>query len=210
MAANARLAMDVRFPIAVGPDGSFDLANLPPATYSFTCTLPSSAVGRGWWLRSAIIDGKDILDEPYALDPSAAFNQSVTVPTVVLTLTDRQSSLSGAFQDAAGRGTSAITVILFPTNPAWRGEMSRRVRVQRPGTDGKYSFVDLPPGDYVLAAVTDMEPGAWQHPDFLSSLVVGGVPVTITEGEEKTQDLRIGGAPLPGPKPRLRVSGASG
>jgi hypothetical protein len=193
-AANARLAMDVQFPITVGPDGSFDLPNLPPATYSFTCTLPSSApeVRRGWWLRSATVDGKDILDEPYTLDPSATFDQSVTVPTVVLTLTDRHSSLSGAFQDATGRATSAITVLVFPTNPAWWGETSRRVRVQRPGTDGKYSFVDLPPGDYVLAAVTDMEPDAWRDPAFLRSLLVGGVQVTIGEGEQKTQDLRIG------------------
>jgi len=194
-AANARLAMDVRFPIEVGPDGAFDLANLPSATYSFTCTLPSSAPERGaggaadqrrgWWLRSATIDGKDILDEPYTLDPSAA------VPTVVLTLTDRHS-LSGAFQDATGRATSAVTVLVFPTNPAWWGETSRRVRVQRPGTDGKYSFVDLPAGDYVLAAVTDMEPDAWRDPAFLRALVVGGVPVTIGEGEQKTQDLKIG------------------
>ncbi len=193
-AANAKLAVDIRFPIAVGPDGAIDLANLPPATYSFTCTMPSSApdAARGWWLRSATIDGKDILDEPYTLDPSAA------VPTVVLTLTDRHSSLSGAFQDATGRATSALTVLVFPTNPAWWGETSRRVRVERPGTDGKYSFVDLPPGDYVLAAVTDMEPDAWRDPAFLRSLVVGGVQVTIGEGEQKTQDLRIGRATISG------------
>jgi hypothetical protein len=206
-AANAKLAMDVNFPITVGADGSFDLANLPPATYSFTCTLPSSAAERGagvpadqrrgWWLRSAIIDGKDILDEPYTLDPSATFNQSVTVPTVVLTLTDRHSSLSGVFQDATGRATSDVTVLVFSTNPAWWGETSRRVRVQRPGTDGKYSFVDLPPGDYVLAAVTDIEPDAWRDPAFLRSLVVSGVRVTIGEGEQKTQDLRIGRATKP-------------
>lgn len=188
-AANATLAMDVRFPIAVGADGTFDLANLPPATYTFTCTLPPSApdVGRSWWLRSAIIDGKDILDEPYTLDPSAP------VPTVVLTLTDRHPSLSGTFQDATGRATSDVTVLVFPTNPAWWGAASRRVRVQRPGTDGKYSFVDLPPGDYVLAAVTDMEPVAWKDPALLRSLAVGGVKVTIGEGEQKVQDLKIGG-----------------
>lgn len=185
-AANAKLLMDVQFPIVVGADGTFDLANLPPATYSFTCTLPSSAPARGWWLRSAMIDGNDILDDPYTLDPSAP------APTVVLTLTDRHSSLSGVFQDASGRATSEITVIVFPANPAWWGETSRRVRVQRPGTDGKYAFADLPPGDYVLAAVTDMEPDAWKDPALLRSLVASGVKVTIGEGEQKTQDLKIG------------------
>jgi len=87
-------------------------------------------------------------NEPYTLDPSAP------VPTVVLTLTDRHSSLSGAFQDATGRATSDITVVVLPGNPAWWGETSRRVRVQRPGTNGKCSFFDLPPGDYVIVAVT--------------------------------------------------------
>jgi len=119
------------------------------------------------------------------------------VPTVVLTLTDRHSSLSGAFQDATGRATSDVTVLVFSANPAWWSATSRRVRVQRPGTDGKYSFADLPPGDYVLAAVTDMEPDPWRDPAFLRSLVVGGVRVTIGEGEQKTQDLRIGRATRP-------------
>jgi hypothetical protein len=37
-----------------------------------------------------------------------------------------------------------------------------------------------------------MEPDAWRDPAFLRSLVAGGVQVTIGEGEQKTQDLRIG------------------
>jgi len=60
----------------------------------------------------------------------------------------------------------------------------------------RHSFVDLPPGIYVLAAVTDMEPDAWRDPAFLRSLIVGGVPVSIGEGERKTQDLKIGRATI--------------
>ena len=48
----------------------------------------------------------------------------------------------------------------------------------------------------MLAAVIDMEPDAWRDSAFLRSLVVGGVPVTIGEGEQKTQDLRIGRATI--------------
>ena len=37
---------------------------------------------------------------------------------------------------------------------------SRRIGTSRPATDGRYSFRSLPPGDYVLAVVTDLEQGA--------------------------------------------------
>ena len=43
-----------------------------------------------------------------------------------------------------------------------------------------------------------MEPDAWKDPAFLRSLIAGGVQVTISEGEQKTQDLRIGRATTKG------------
>ena len=46
-------------------------------------------------------------------------------------------------------------------------------------------------GDYLLVALTDVEPNEWQKPEFLAEIAPGGVKVTIGEGEKKVQDLRI-------------------
>jgi hypothetical protein len=54
-------------------------------------------------------------------------------------------------------------------------------------------FHGLPPGDYFLAALTDVEPGDWQDASFLAQLVAASVRVTIAEGGQTVQDLRIGG-----------------
>jgi hypothetical protein len=71
--------------------------------------------------------------------------------------------------------------------------MSRRIQSVRPSTDGKYIVRNLPPGDYLLTAVTDIEPGEWYDPSLLEQLVRGAVKVTIADGEKKTQDLRLAG-----------------
>jgi hypothetical protein len=63
----------------------------------------------------------------------------------------------------------------------------------RPGTDGRFTVRNLPPGDYLMAAVTDVEPGAWFDPDFLQQLRGASARVTLSEGDKKTQDLRLGG-----------------
>ena len=69
--------------------------------------------------------------------------------------------------------------------------LSRRVRQTRPATDGRFSIRGLPSGDYFLATVTDVEPGEWFDPAFLSQLVPAAVKVTVRDGEQTIQNLRI-------------------
>jgi hypothetical protein len=54
-------------------------------------------------------------------------------------------------------------------------------------------FADLPPGAYLIAALTDLDPNEWQTPAFLEQVLPAGVPVAIKEGEKRTQDLKIVG-----------------
>ena len=71
--------------------------------------------------------------------------------------------------------------------------MLRRVAAQRPDTEGRFTFRTLPPGSYRMAAVTDVEQGEWFNPDFLAQLASGSIPITLAEGEKKTQNIRLGG-----------------
>jgi hypothetical protein len=68
---------------------------------------------------------------------------------------------------------------------------ARRIQSSRPGTDGKFTFRNLPPGDYRLTAVTDVEPGEWFDPAFLEQLLNASIPVILREGEKKVQDIKV-------------------
>ena len=104
--------------------------------------------------------------------------------------------------------TVAITIIVFAADKSYWTPQSRRIASARPGTDGSYTFA-LPSGDYRITAVVDVEQGEWFDPDFLKQLLPASIPVSIAEGETKTQDLKLaGGGQLPGaaraPRPRRR------
>ncbi len=72
--------------------------------------------------------------------------------------------------------------------------LSRRVAETRPTNDGQYTFRNLPPGDYFMAAVTDVEPGEWMDPKFLQQLTTASIPLSLEEGANKTQNLRLAGS----------------
>jgi hypothetical protein len=170
----------------VRADGTFDIAGLAPGSYRAQVTVPP-APGESWWLRSAVVGGRDVLDT--ALDVTLGSDFS----GAVLTMTDRGSELSGTLTTAAGLPAPDYFVIIMPADPALRTAGSRRVKSTRPATDGAFVFADLPAGDYLLVALTDVEPNEWQTPEFLATVAPGGAPVRIAEGEKKVQNLRLGG-----------------
>jgi hypothetical protein len=63
----------------------------------------------------------------------------------------------------------------------------------RPATDGTFGVKALPPGEYFVVALTDLESGEWNDPTLLEQLVPSSARVTLRDGETTTQDFRIGG-----------------
>ncbi len=140
-----------------------------------------------WQLKSALADGRDLLDFPVDIGPGQDSSN------IALTFTERSQELSGTIQDATGRPTSDFTIIVFtPDNRYWLPQ-ARRIGATRPGTDGRFTFRGLPAGDYRLTAVTDVEPGEWYDPAFLTQLSAVSIPVNVGEGEKKVQDIRLAG-----------------
>ena len=68
---------------------------------------------------------------------------------------------------------------------------SRRIQIAQPGPDGRFNFRTLPAGDYRIAALADIEPGRQFDPDWLSQIMGAAIAVQLTDGEKRTQDLRI-------------------
>src|SRR6185436_718387 len=84
-------------------------------------------------------------------------------------------------------------IAAFPADRSlWRWQ-SRRIASARTGTDGRWILKDLPPGDYLIAALIDLDPDDLLDPSVLDTLAPSAVKVSLADGEQKTQDMRIGG-----------------
>ena len=160
----------------IEPDGRFTLTGVLPGRYSLR---------GGGVLKSAVINGEDTADFP--LD----FTGEHDITNAVLTITDQMSELTGVLTDATGKPATDYTVIVAPSDTRFWIPGARRIVTARPSTEGRYVFRSLPPGDYVLAVVTDMEQGAQFDPEFLRSVAAGAVRVGIVEGGKVAQDLRV-------------------
>ena len=167
--------------VPVRDDATFEVTGVLPGTYR----VRAMGVTGGWWLRAAMVGGRDVLDHPLTVEP----NGGVTGATLVLS--DRHAELAGTLQDASGRGVADFAVVVVPAERAlWRPD-SRRLKSARPATDGSFVMPDLPPGDYLLAALTDFDPADIRDPLFLEQVAAASIPVTIANGERKRQDIRI-------------------
>jgi hypothetical protein len=174
--------------IGVNPaaDGTFTLTGVAPGPYFLGASTPTAPPG--WALRSAMVGGIDALDVPFEVRS----NQSID--GVVVTFTDRPTELSGSLQAANGTPAPDFTIVVFAADQRFWTPHTRRSVVTRPATTGRYTIRNLPPGEYYVAAVTDIAEGDWYDPALLERLMPASTRVTIGEGEHRTLDLKIAGS----------------
>lgn len=170
-------------PAVVQPDGRFEIGGIIPDSYKLS-NLPPPA---GWTARQFIVNGRDILDLP--LDVAAGAN----ITGAVLTFSDRHTVLSGTLVTGAGQPAPAYFIAVFPADRALWRPRARRIQSVRAGTDGRWIVRDLPAGDYLVAALADLDPDDLLDSAFLDKLTGFAAKVSIRDGDDKTLDLRIGG-----------------
>jgi hypothetical protein len=153
-----------------------------------TVVLSGVTPGTGlpWSIKSVMAGGRDVADSLLEVRPGE------NLTDVVLTLSDAMASITGVVTDAAGRSSSELSLLLFPTDRAQWFLNSRRLRAPvRAASDGRFTFTGLPAGEYYLAAVNDYEPNGWFSPEFLDQVIASAMTIVVGDGERKTQDIRI-------------------
>lgn len=162
-------------------NGNFTLSGGTGSVF-FSVTQPI-----GWVLKSVTYDGRNITDEP--LDLTGLTN----VHDVVITLTDKLTSVSGQVGDGRGQLARDYVVIMLPAEDLPPTVAARRIRTVRPNTEGRFETRGLRPGRYVAAAVEAIDQGQQFAPDFQQRLrsAPGTQTFTIDEGGTATLDLRL-------------------
>jgi len=170
-------------PAGVTAEGAFRIAAIGPAVYDLSITLLSDAA-KTWKIRSAVVEGRDLLD-------TGLTGPFVNLQDVVVTLSDRRTEVAGALLSGANQPVNDYFVVAFSTNRAHWKPGARRSVFARPATNGRFVLADLPAGEYFIAALADLDPSEWQSAAFLEQVAPAAIKITIAEGEKKAQDLRI-------------------
>lgn len=182
----------------VSGDATFSLTGATPGRYRLLGSVPGTsppAPGASgpptstWTLKSVVANGVETLD--------TAFEVGTTdLAGVVVTFTDHPTELSGSLLDSNGKPAPGYWVVTFTTDRTMWTSGSRRVRTARPDARGQYRVVGLPPGEYYMVALTDLDPGDLSDASFFEQLAAASFKITLAEGEKKTQDLKLrGGRP---------------
>lgn len=166
-------------------DGTFEIRGIGPGRFTLAAAFLTATEAGAWKLRSAVGGGKDLLDDAIEILPGSE------VRDIVVTFSDARTEIAGTLQTGSGAVTTDYYIVALPAERALWRPRARRILSVRPATDGRFEFGDIPAGDYVIAALTDLDPLDLLDMTFLEQIAPAGVKVTVAEGERKVQDLRI-------------------
>jgi len=165
-------------------DGTFVMPGVGPGEYRLTANVPAgTAATSPWALKSAIVNNIDAVDVPFSV--------RTDVGGAVITFTDRPTELTGSLLDTTGKPALEYFIVVFSVDRSFWTPQSRRIRSARPGNTGSYRIAGLPPGEYHVCAMTDLEPSLLYTAGYLEPLVAASIKLTLADGEKKAQDLKI-------------------
>jgi hypothetical protein len=149
------------------------ISNVPPGEYQFDISQsvsPAPLEPKRLHIKSVRLGRDDALETLRI--PSGA---DVLIDVV---LTTETGTVDGVALGRAGDPVGNATVVLIPTDARNR---TSRYKAVVTGSDGKFRFQEIPPGDYKVFAWDDIETGAWENAEFMRPYEARGRAVRVSE-----------------------------
>ncbi len=152
------------------PDGSFEIRHIMPGTYQVDVMTPP-----GLYVKSIRYGGQDLTKS--LLDVTSGTGGSIDV-----VLSYSFADISGVVHGPDGQPLPGVTLTLWTPGPP-SGDAVDFTRTTQSGSDGKFQFSDLPPGEYHVAAWEQIDPGLGTIPEFRSQFESTATAVKLNEGD---------------------------
>jgi hypothetical protein len=152
--------------------GTFEILGLRPGLYRLR--MPGVPM-----VKSIVWEGRDLTYEPFDATQGRDFSD------VVITVTDRASTIEGSVRDQSGNRVTTAAVLAFPIDRArWTRFGFSPTHLQWATTDSKGGYkITLPGGEYYVVAVEPHRAGGLYDPAFLAAVSSGATPVRVGWGE---------------------------
>jgi protocatechuate 3,4-dioxygenase beta subunit len=164
-----------------GADGRFRVAELTGPRRIVVSGLPD-----GWYLKAVTINGSEVTDQ--------VIDFGVGTPTTVaaeVVISAEGGSIAGRVTTDRSAAVGRSRVIVFPEDREKWFERSRFVKVVQASQNGSFRAASLPPGDYHVAAITNLAGSDELTETDFEGLLSRATRVTLDEGEDRRVDIPL-------------------
>lgn len=161
------------------PDGTFRLQYVMPEAYLVNVL----GLRENLYLKTVKFGEADVTEN--GLD----FSQGVTPGELTVVLKAAGGQVEGVVQDDKQQNAAGATVVLVPEGS--KRSHSWLYRTATTDKNGHYTLRGVAPGEYKLFAWEQVEPDAYQDPDFLKPFESRGETVSVDENSHENKQLTI-------------------
>jgi hypothetical protein len=159
-----------------GIDGTFRLNNVAVGEYRLQVGMPANS-----YLKSALVNGADILESPLVVSGIAAGNMEIVISS-------NSGKIQGSLLDGGSDPAPRAQVVLVPNRSRGRTDLYKTAITD---ADGKFTFGGVPPGEYKVFSWQSIEPFGWFDPELMEHSESHGAPVHVSESSVENVVARI-------------------
>jgi len=146
-------------------------------------------LGEGTYRAQVIGMSKDCYIKDMFYGESSVIKDGFTVTrgepgSLEIVVSSRGARVQGTVMDSDGLPLAGVSIVLVPDLS--QSENYQKYKTQSTDQYGNFDLHGIAPGDYKLFSWVEVEPDAWQDPEFLKQFEDKGQRITLQDGDHST------------------------